>query len=52
VWWIDETSRSMRSVAPSVIAASSSTSYWLGGVDREVNIVSAAVEAVTRLVVV
>ena len=41
----------MRRVAPSVIAREQLQRLLAGGVDRERNIVSALVEAVTRLVV-
>jgi hypothetical protein len=41
----------MRRVAPSVIAREQLCELLAGGVDRETNIVSALVEAVTRLVV-
>src|SRR5919202_4463916 len=44
-------SRPMRRVAPSVIAREQLRELLAGGVDREVNIISALVDTVTRLVV-
>jgi hypothetical protein len=48
---LDERSRPMRRLAPSVIAREQLYELLAGGVDRESNIVSALVESVTRLVI-